>query len=438
MVIPCYNKEQYISGLFDSILLQEWNNIELVLVNDGSTDKTGNIINAYNPKFIARGYQVVTINQENQGVAAAVRNGLLQISGDFVCQIDADDELDPQYVSLMAGWLENHNEYMWVVCDAVKDSGAYFKTFPRDDYNIPDLEDWIQWRIRRGIWVYMIRTAYLKKCNVVDLYYTEREGNQEAQFLFPLILGGGKLKYISKPLYKYKTDYSGSHQSHRSRYRDYPSAKKRLKGFITATNEIINRMPMTESRKLRLNAMSEINYTGVMVLDAITYGTQQDLDEIVSSLYVLIQEYFSPAYAIVPQWKMLKELGLLLFAAAENNIVGVHPKKLDAEGGGRVIAWGALGSYGKILLDYVKGTAVEPNELWDLRGDGETVKKPDKTSLTPDDTVLVLTRYGANTAGVVNELKDIGCSVFTSEDIITYAASLRFPQFYDGSLKFNL
>ena len=113
MVIPCYNKEESISRMFDSILAQEWDNIELILVNDGSTDGTRGIITEYEPKFLERGYEVVIIDQDNQDVAAAVRNGLLRVTGEYVCQVDADDELDPRYVSMMAGWLDEHLWYEW-------------------------------------------------------------------------------------------------------------------------------------------------------------------------------------------------------------------------------------------------------------------------------------------------------------------------------------
>ena len=56
MVMPCYNKVDYIAEMFDSIISQEWDNIELILVNDGSTDGTREVIAEYEQRFSARGF----------------------------------------------------------------------------------------------------------------------------------------------------------------------------------------------------------------------------------------------------------------------------------------------------------------------------------------------------------------------------------------------
>ena len=119
MIVTCYNKVKYIGEMFDSIISQEWNNIELILVNDGSTDGTRDVITEYESKFYKRGYDVVIIDQENEGVCAATKAGLSCITGKYVCIVDADDELDPKYISTMAGWLEEHNDTDYCICDAI-------------------------------------------------------------------------------------------------------------------------------------------------------------------------------------------------------------------------------------------------------------------------------------------------------------------------------
>ena len=106
MVMPCYNKVDYIGEMFQSIVDQVWNNIELILVNDGSTDGTREVIAKWEPKFKERGYEVVIVDQENAGVCAAPKAGLERISGGYVSVVDADDMLAREYVSVMAGWLE--------------------------------------------------------------------------------------------------------------------------------------------------------------------------------------------------------------------------------------------------------------------------------------------------------------------------------------------
>ena len=435
IVIPCYNKEKYIANMFDSVLAQEWDNVELVLVNDGSTDRTREIIAEYETKFLNRGYEVVIVDQENQGVAAAVRNGLMRITGEFVCQVDADDELDPRYVSIMAGWLWENPEYEWAACDAIKDSGAYFKTFPEGEHEVSNLEKWLQWKIRRGITVYLVRKSYFDHCKVIEHNYTERFINQEPQFLFPLILGNGKLKYIETPLYKYNIASTANAVEHLSKYNDYNAAKRMWFGYISGLNEIINRMPMPVPMKQRLSAMSELNYLGALVMSAQTFSYEKDIAEANKLFCDKVMECFVPTDALGVKAAELGDKGMVLFEAVENNIVGKKPLKYDSISD-RVIAWGAMGQYGKLILRHLSGTLLEPTELWDLRGDGLEIKKPNPQSLSAEDTVLILTRYGPNTGGIVKQIESSGCNIIKYDEVATFLATYRFPQFYDGSVKF--
>jgi len=119
MIVPCYNKVKYISDMLDSVIKQEWDNIEVVLVNDGSSDGTREIMSNYTEKLESRGYTVVILDQENQGVASAIKNGLEHISGEFVCFPDCDDILHTEYVSAMVSALKSFPNTNCVVCDVV-------------------------------------------------------------------------------------------------------------------------------------------------------------------------------------------------------------------------------------------------------------------------------------------------------------------------------
>jgi len=220
MIIPCYNKSEYIKEMFDSILMQDWDNIELILVNDGSTDGTYEIIIEYESKFLIRGYEVIIINQENAGVCAAAKVGLEQISGNYVCMIDADDVLDPQYVSVMADWMETHAD-----CDLVCSGYAYFtedngsKTFfkewlpPKVDFNI-EPEDFFQSITPATIWSYMLRREYFEKTCITQTYFVDTRGSHEPGFMIPMTAYGGKAHGIERALYQYRRGILGAHSQH--------------------------------------------------------------------------------------------------------------------------------------------------------------------------------------------------------------------------------
>jgi len=430
IVIPCYNKEKYIANMFDSILAQEWNRIELILVNDGSTDGTREIIAVYQKKFIQRGYDVIIIDQENQGLAAAVRNGFLRFTGDFVCQVDADDELEPDYISSMASWLVQNPEYDWVICDAImikNGSEIYQKAIPTNDYDVHNLYGYLLAKMIRPVWVFLVRTTYFKKCNVAELFYVGRDAHQEPQFFIPLALGGGKIKYIEKPLYKWLLDFAENSAGHLSYDGNYENAKKRLLGFLNARNEVINRMPINIIDKQKYKAVSELHWLGLIVVHSTASDDMTVYKEAMMIFTNRINKYFNQSLDN-------DENFLLLHAAMEDNLLCIKPTNINVEST-RVIGWGALGKYAKMIIKNIENTPLQPDEFWDVMGDGEIVKKPEINMLSNHDTVLVLTQLGRNTAGIVNSIKDTGCKIITSDEIVTYLASKRYPQFYDGSVK---
>jgi glycosyltransferase involved in cell wall biosynthesis len=89
VVIPCYNQAQFLARAVESALAQTHPPLDVIVVDDGSTDDT---------LQVARGYPVRIISQRRQGVCAAVNNGVAACAGDFFLRLDADDELEPTYV----------------------------------------------------------------------------------------------------------------------------------------------------------------------------------------------------------------------------------------------------------------------------------------------------------------------------------------------------
>jgi len=431
IVIPCYNKEKFISGMFDSILAQEWDNIELILVNDGSTDRTFSIIKEYKPLFISRGFEVIIIDQENQGVSAAVRTGLQHANGKYICHVDADDALDPQYISKMAYWLEKNPDYDWVACDSftvTDNSRIYTQSFPDNRVETICIEYWLFYKIQRAAWIYMIRSEYMEHCNIINLFYTGREGNQEAQLFIPLLLGGGKLKYLEMPLIYYNTC---DPTTHRSYYDNYESSKKRWQGYINCFNEIIMRMSLNDENKKRLYILSDIAYHICALKETVRVfnSVSQYISDATESLCKKINKYFNLIQPIElsddPYY-----LHILCTAIIDNILK--RKGRIIQFSFNRVIAWGALGMNARIILPFLKGTTFEADELWDTTGDGFIVKKPDICKLKGDDLVIVFPSISKEILNSINLSKCI--NVMLVEDIFTYVSKKLFPDFYNGNI----
>jgi glycosyltransferase involved in cell wall biosynthesis len=89
IIIPCYNREKYIRHSIDSALAQQYENNEIIVVDDGSTDTSRIIIESY-------GNKVTAIFTENRGVSAARNTGVRHSAGEYITFLDSDDKLSPE------------------------------------------------------------------------------------------------------------------------------------------------------------------------------------------------------------------------------------------------------------------------------------------------------------------------------------------------------
>ncbi len=118
VISPCYNVGPYIGRFLSSLISQTYKNLEIILVNDGSTDNTGEIIENYLPKLEAEGYKVLYIVQENGGQSSAVNNALKHVTGQYLTWPDPDDWLTPDSIAKRVSFLSSHPDVGLVRCNA--------------------------------------------------------------------------------------------------------------------------------------------------------------------------------------------------------------------------------------------------------------------------------------------------------------------------------
>lgn len=105
IVIPVYNASKYLSKCLDSVINQSYSNIEIVLVDDGSRDNSGNICDEYSNKD----KRIKVIHKENGGVSSARNTGIDNATGNYVTFIDSDDIIHPDYVKKLVANLTDNN-----------------------------------------------------------------------------------------------------------------------------------------------------------------------------------------------------------------------------------------------------------------------------------------------------------------------------------------
>jgi glycosyltransferase involved in cell wall biosynthesis len=113
VLMPVYNGETFLRDAIDSIIGQTYSDWELIIINDGSTDQSENIIKSYiDPRI--RYYK----NEQNIGLIATLNRGIDLCSGKFIARMDADDISTPERLKQQIDFLEKNNEYVMCGCNA--------------------------------------------------------------------------------------------------------------------------------------------------------------------------------------------------------------------------------------------------------------------------------------------------------------------------------
>ena len=193
IIIPCYNVEFLIFRLLDSILLQNYSNVEVIAIDDGSTDHTSQVLQSYVDKFKDKKYDFHIYEQINQGLSTTINNGLKYVRGEYLLWPDADDWFDDDTtITSMVYVLNNHPEYSCVrVMANYVDEITMTKTpIAIQNKSKEDLfEDFYYWN--NNIWApagsHMIRTAKLFSELTDRSIFTNKDGGQNYQLLLPVL-----------------------------------------------------------------------------------------------------------------------------------------------------------------------------------------------------------------------------------------------------------
>lgn len=208
ILTPCYNGTPYLKRFLDSILSQTYGNIEIIFVDDGSTDGTKAMFYSYEDKFKNKGYSSKYIYQNNAGQAAAINNGLKHVTGKFLAWPDSDDELTESSIEERVAYLLANPDTKVVLSQAKvvdNDTGDLIGIFRLKYDNLDDRDLVRAYVSEQGIYVtngcYLIDFASFKEANKGVEILTSRAG-QNWQMLLPMARDYS-FAYIAKPLYTY-------------------------------------------------------------------------------------------------------------------------------------------------------------------------------------------------------------------------------------------
>lgn len=205
-IVPFYNGEKYLDRFLKSLLSQVYKNIQIILVDDGSTDKSNAIVSKYSEIIKNTFAEFIYLRQENGGAAKAVNKALKYVKGEYLCWADCDDELYPENIIKKYKFLKENADYGLVNCGAQSVDQDTNKII--GNLLIPSCkrQENMFFNIIKGIPVYpgvfMIRTELLlKKLKNREIYFN-REAGQNYQLLLPVAYDN-KCGFLDDILYNY-------------------------------------------------------------------------------------------------------------------------------------------------------------------------------------------------------------------------------------------
>ena len=199
VIIPSYNRADFIRQTVDTVLQQTFKDIELIVVDDGSTDETRKILAEYGNRIILLGHD----DWKNKGQSASINLGLRHAKGRYVSILDSDDYWEPEKIEVQYTFLESHPEVGVVYCNgvAVNSMGEYLY----DIYPLGHLEENKPDDLLMNCYIFlptnaMCRAALFDKAGNFD------EGLRSAQDHDMLIrlIEICKFAYIDRKLFAYR------------------------------------------------------------------------------------------------------------------------------------------------------------------------------------------------------------------------------------------
>lgn len=254
VLMPAYNAEKYISQAIESVLQQTYTDFEFIIVNDGSTDETVNIINSFNDD------RIILINQPNMGVAAALNTGLKYAKAPYIARFDADDICYPYRLEKQIRFLQDNPEYILVGSEAkyILENGDFLFDFHCIAYSHEQIMDKLYFYCP-----FVHPTVMYRKENVINAGgYPTHAHNFEDYLLWTNLMNEGMFCNLTEPLIKYRLNSTSVTIDEKWRGRRFRELKREivLRGSITAAegNELLAIIKDQDVRKIKEGAYNSL------------------------------------------------------------------------------------------------------------------------------------------------------------------------------------
>ncbi len=270
IIIPVYNVDKYLNECLESILKQTYSNLEVIVIDDGSTDESLEICCS----FAAKDKRFKVIHQNNSGVSSARNTGLNIMTGDYILFVDSDDFIDQNMVEILVEAIEKNDKTDAVFCGYKEfddKSGTIIREVMPISSKLVKRNDGVAGIFEEYstmLWNKLFRSTLIDEKNLFDI--TLKIGEDEL-WMIDSLKKANNIMLIGTPLYYYRSRSEGASKGQYfsdAKWTDYESQKKVLKSIKEYDSEI-----------LVLYAQERLYYTGQEIMKLAYYAGYFDVYE---------------------------------------------------------------------------------------------------------------------------------------------------------------
>lgn len=239
IIIPVYNAGESISKSLNSILNQTYAHIEVVIINDCSTDNTLEVIERFRGFFTQKNNRFVLLDHsKNKGVAAARNTGISNATGDYIYYVDADDFITNDCIEELV-YVSNNGIIDIIGCNwflKLNNNSREMKQ-PKVSNGIQAIEYMAKGRMKWNLWLFMVKRSLYIENNI--RFIDGLNMGEDMMVMFKLFSFANSVQFVNKPIYYY--DKSSNQNSLTNSYtikhkEEVSSNLEELNSFFVKTN----------------------------------------------------------------------------------------------------------------------------------------------------------------------------------------------------------
>lgn len=209
VIVPAYNHEKFVGECIESIIKQTYENIELIIVNDGSKDNTSQVVKKYENKCKERFNRFIFIDKKNEGICKTLNRGIKESSGEYLCFLASDDLMLDGCINDLVNYFSNNKDVERIISNFY----IYYYNMDKKELCYKEEPKWVSY-MNLDRKKFYIENLFQNQITVFGMYrkcVIDKVGLFDESLLIEdwdmnlrLINKNVKLGYISQPLYYYR------------------------------------------------------------------------------------------------------------------------------------------------------------------------------------------------------------------------------------------